>query len=153
MWHQDALWEESKHCCRPCTPFYRNVIPWWLWPLSVGYCAVPLSKNGSGMVWGAQQQVWGVDLASKFPGSQSSRASVGCAGQQVPSTQLTGPKWSAANILSPDTTAHLQESSGVHAMMGQVCFGSKRGTHTILGRWSWCYACSVYIHVGSHCFF
>ena len=25
-----------KHCCRPCTLFHRNGIPWWLWPLSVG---------------------------------------------------------------------------------------------------------------------
>ncbi|KAK3554377.1 hypothetical protein QTP70_023086, partial [Hemibagrus guttatus] len=34
----------------------------------------------------------------------------------------------------PDTTAHLQGSSGVHASTGQGCFVSKRGTNTILGR-------------------
>ena len=30
-----------QHCCRPCTPFHGNHIPWWLWPLSAGYCAMP----------------------------------------------------------------------------------------------------------------
>ena len=45
-------------------------------------------------------------------------------------------KGSAANTLVPDTTAHLKGSSGVHASMGQGCFGSKRGTNKILGRWS-----------------
>ncbi|KAK3541647.1 hypothetical protein QTP86_033848, partial [Hemibagrus guttatus] len=59
--------------------------------------------------------------------------------KQVPSmeaitSQLTGPKRSAANILVPDPTAHLQGSSGVHASTGQGCFGSKQGTDTILGR-------------------
>ncbi|KAK3534682.1 hypothetical protein QTP86_020344 [Hemibagrus guttatus] len=82
-----------------------------------------------------------VDLASKFPRSQSNPASVGCAGQKSlihggPTSQLTGLKGSAANILVPDTTAHLQGSSGVHALTCQDCFGSKRGTNTILGRQS-----------------
>ncbi|KAK3514617.1 hypothetical protein QTP70_021529, partial [Hemibagrus guttatus] len=36
-----------------------------------------------------------------------------------PTSQLTGLKGSAANILVPDTTAHLQGSSGAHASMGQ----------------------------------
>ena len=57
-----------------------------------------------------------------------------------PTSQLTGHKGSAANILVPDTTAHLQGSSGIHSSVGQGCFGSKRGTNTILGRWSQCYA-------------
>ncbi|KAK3538044.1 hypothetical protein QTP70_027398, partial [Hemibagrus guttatus] len=35
-----------------------------------------------------------------------------------PTSQLTGLKGSAANILMPDTTAHLQGSSGVHAWTG-----------------------------------
>ncbi|KAK3515693.1 hypothetical protein QTP70_028532 [Hemibagrus guttatus] len=73
-----------------------------------------------------------------FPRSQSNRASVGCAGQTRPihggpTSQLRELKGSAANILVPDTTAHLQGSSGVHASTGQGCFGSKRGTNTILG--------------------
>ncbi|KAK3543536.1 hypothetical protein QTP70_023867, partial [Hemibagrus guttatus] len=77
-------------------------------------------------------------LVSKFPRSQSNRASVGCTGQTspihgVPTSQLAGLKGSAANILVPDTTAHLQ-GSGVHALMGQGCFGSKRRTNTILVR-------------------
>ncbi|KAK3552505.1 hypothetical protein QTP86_012635 [Hemibagrus guttatus] len=46
--------------------------------------------------------------------------SVGCAGQtspihKGPTSQLTGLKGSAANILVPDPTAHLQGSSGVQA--------------------------------------
>ncbi|KAK3526241.1 hypothetical protein QTP70_020394 [Hemibagrus guttatus] len=44
----------------------------------------------------------------------------GCAGQTSPihggpTSQLRGLKGSAANIFVPDTTAHLQGSSGVHA--------------------------------------
>lgn len=35
---------------------------------------MPQSKNGSEMVWGAQQQVWGVDMASKLPISKSGQA-------------------------------------------------------------------------------
>ena len=35
------------------------------------------------------------------------------------------------DLLVPDTTAHLQGSSGVHASMGQGCFGSNGGTNTI----------------------
>ncbi|KAK3513688.1 hypothetical protein QTP70_028775 [Hemibagrus guttatus] len=63
--------------------------------------------------------------------SQFNRASVRCAGQTSPihggpTSQLKGLKGSSANILVPDTTAHLQGSSGVHASMGQGCFGSKR---------------------------
>lgn len=34
------------------------------------------------------------------------------------------------------TTTHLQGSSEVHTSMGLGCFGSKRWTNTILGRWS-----------------
>ena len=51
-----------------------------------------------------------------------------------PTSQLTGLKESAANILVPDTRAHRQGSSGVHTLKAQGCFGSKRGTNTILGR-------------------
>ncbi|MBN3308071.1 DISC1 protein, partial [Amia calva] len=52
--------------------------------------------------------------------SQSNQASMGCAGQTSPihggpTSQFTGLKGSAANVLVPDTTAHLQRSSGVHA--------------------------------------
>ncbi|MCI4375370.1 hypothetical protein PGIGA_G00108680 [Pangasianodon gigas] len=62
-------------------------------------------------------RVQDVDLASKFPRSQSHRASVGCAGQTSlihggPTSQLTGLKGSAANVLVPDTTA---QPCGVHA--------------------------------------
>ncbi|KAK3560338.1 hypothetical protein QTP86_006422 [Hemibagrus guttatus] len=55
---------------------------------------------------------------------------------ETPPYNLQGPKGSAANILVPDPTAHLQGSSGVHSLTGQGCFGSKRLTNTILGRWS-----------------
>ena len=40
---------------------------------------------------------------------------------------------SMEDLFVPDTTAHLQRSS---ASMGRGCFGSKRGTYTIWGRWS-----------------
>lgn len=74
--------------------------------------------------------------------SYYNQASVGCAGHtnnqfmELPISQRTGLKGSAANILVPDTTAQLQGSSGVHDSMGQGCFGSKIGTNTILARWS-----------------
>ncbi len=62
-------------------------------------------------------------------------------------SQVTGFKGYAANILVPDTTAHFQGYSGGHAWMGQGCFGSKRGTNTILGR---CSGWSVHILHVSH---
>lgn len=69
---------------------------------------------------------------STFPVSQSSRASVRCAGQTSPihglALQRTGFKGSAANFLVPDTTP-----VRLRALMAQCCFGSK-----IFGRWSYC---------------
>ncbi|KAK3539460.1 hypothetical protein QTP70_008489 [Hemibagrus guttatus] len=60
---------------------------------------------------------------ASFSRSQSNRASVGCARQTSPihggpTSQLTGLKGSAASILVPDTTAHNQGSSGIHASTG-----------------------------------
>ena len=78
-------------------------------------------SDGCGLVL-REQQDWGVDLASKFSRSQSKSLIHG-----GPTSQLTGLKGSGANILVPDTTAHLQGSSGVHALMVQGCFGSKGG--------------------------
>ena len=69
-------------------------------------------------------------MASKFPRFQSNRVSVGCAGQ----TSLI----------------HGGSTSQVHASTGQVNFGSKMGTNTILRRWSYCYARSVYLHNANH---
>lgn len=40
------------------------------------------------------------------------------------------------NFLVPDTTAHMQVSSGVNALMSQGCSASKGWTNTILGSWS-----------------
>lgn len=74
----------------------------------------------------------------------------GCAGQTSPihggpTSQLTGLKISAANILVPNTTAHLSGSNGVPYLDGSgLFFGSKSRMSTILGSWSWCYAWSVY---------
>lgn len=38
-WHQGGFYFEiynlPKHCCRWCTSFYGNCIPWWPWPLSI----------------------------------------------------------------------------------------------------------------------
>ncbi|KAK3536019.1 hypothetical protein QTP70_025289, partial [Hemibagrus guttatus] len=95
-------------------------------------------------------QEWFDDLNNQFevltpppnsPDLKSNPASVGCAGQTSPihggpTSQLTRLEGSAANILVSDPTAHVQGSSGVHASMGQGCFGSKNGTDTILGRFS-----------------
>ena len=50
------MYHLPKNCRRPRTPFHGNCIPWWMWPLSAGWCAMPQSKNGSGMVWGTQPQ-------------------------------------------------------------------------------------------------
>ncbi|ROI36348.1 hypothetical protein DPX16_11289 [Anabarilius grahami] len=43
--------------------------------------------------------------------------------------------WPAANILVPDTTAHLQWSSGVYASMGHGCFGKPLRTWGNLDEW------------------
>lgn len=58
------------------------------------------------------------------------RAKFSCApvGYAGPTLQLTGLKTSITNLLVPDTTAHHQRSCGVHASMGQNCFGRTRGT-------------------------
>lgn len=63
-----------------------------------------------------------------FPGSKSIWASVECAGKTSlihgsPTSQLTGIIGSAANVLLPDTTRHLQRSCKVNALMCQSCFG------------------------------
>lgn len=57
--------------------------------------------------------------------SQSSTAS---AGQTCPihggcTSEFTELIGFAAHVLVPDTTDHLQGSSGVHALIGQSCFG------------------------------
>lgn len=44
-----------------------------------------------------------------------------------PTSQLTGLTGSAADVLVPDTTSHLQRSRGVHASMGQSCLAVKGG--------------------------
>lgn len=41
-----------------------------------------------------------------------------------PTSQRTGLKDSVAHVLVPDTTAHFEGLSGVHALMSQECFGS-----------------------------
>lgn len=59
-----------------------------------------------------------------------------------------GLKGSAANILVPDTSAHVLGSGGV--LPGQGCFGSKKENSTILGRGSWRYVWSVYMSKCEH---
>lgn len=78
----------------------------------------------------------GVDLDFESNRSQSSWTSVGCAGQtslihRDSSSELTGLKGSPANIMVPNTRAHLQESSGVHAS-GSGLFWEQVGTIMIL---------------------
>ena len=112
----------AKHCCRPFAPFHGNSIPWLLWPLSAGQCTVLQSKNGSGMVWGAQPRVWGVDLASKFSRSHSSRASVRCAGQTSPIHRGPTSQFTGLICWCQHTFRGLVEAS-----TGQSCFSSKWG--------------------------
>ena len=73
------MYHLPNQCCRPCTPFHGNGVPWWLWVMRRA-TKQKWFRNGLR----AQQRVWGVELASKFPRSQSSWASVGCAGQKSP---------------------------------------------------------------------
>ena len=44
-----------------------------------------------------------------------------------PTSKLTGLTGSAADVLVPDTTAHLQRSNRVHASMDQSCLAVKGG--------------------------
>lgn len=101
--HQDPIWTESKlaeavWCFGQFSPGRPSILPsmdvnvtfttylikpWWLWPLSAAQSVLPQSKNDLGTVWGAQQCVWGVDLASKFLRCHSNQTSMRCAGQQV----------------------------------------------------------------------
>ncbi len=92
-------------------------------------------KVGSGMVWGTWQRVQGVALDSRFLRSQYT--SIGCAGPTNPihggpTSQLAG---SAAKVLVPDTTWHVQRPSWVHALTYPSCFGITRETYTVLCRW------------------
>lgn len=59
------------------------------------------------------ERVQGVDMASKFPGAQSNRESVGRAGQispihEGPTWKLTGLEGSAANVWVPDSVGCIQ---------------------------------------------
>lgn len=95
-WHQDTLWKEfkraggsmmvcsaakpwtllsmgmlyttyPKHCCRWCTSSSTRITD------------TATKKSGSGMVWEAQQWLWGADWPSNF--KNLNPASVGCARQ------------------------------------------------------------------------
>lgn len=61
---------------------------------------------------------------------------------KAPACKLTG---SAANILAPETTAYLQRSSEVDALLSQGCFGRKKWDQSPLGRKALCYESLVYI--------
>lgn len=80
--------------------------------------------------------VSGIDTATIFHRSESNWAFVGYTGQtssihiedmRGPTSQLTGFKWTVANILVPDTTTHFQGSSGVKA--SGLCWKEKRDQH------------------------
>lgn len=93
------MYHLPKQCCRPCTPFHGTDISWWLWPLSPGRVPCHEAK----MI-----QEWFLSASA---------------------SQFTGLRGSAANILEPDTTAHLHR---VNTSTGQSCFDSKCGTNRIL---------------------
>lgn len=126
----------------PNNGYMRKSIPCGLFPGA--YRALPQSKNCSTTVWGAQEPIWSVHLAPKFPRSQSNQSinhlqdvlDRQVRPMKAPPGKPTGLKGSGANILVSDTTTHRQGSSGVCASTDQSCFGSKMGTNTILGRWS-----------------
>lgn len=86
-----------------------------------------------------------VDWFSKFCRCQSGQASAGSNGTRTIHGGLTrqhaGPKRSATNILSSDTTGHLCYD---HALTAQSCFGCARGTCIILTRWFNCCSWLVY---------
>lgn len=63
-----------------------------------------------------------IDLASKFPRSQSYRASVECAGKQVWSIE-----GSAAKVLVPEITGYLQISCKIYVLMGKSCLAKIKG--------------------------
>lgn len=89
-----------KHFCRTCTP-------------SAGFKPCQKEKWFT-KIWEARQWVWGVHLTSKFFRSHSNQASVECAGQLSlinggPPLQPIQLKGCIANILVPDTTAHIVE--------------------------------------------
>lgn len=85
-------------------------------PMTVAFFSCGLfSSSATKKRWFPQEWVWGVDLASRFPRSQSNQASVECAAQTsptqgCPTSQLTRPKGFVAYILVPVTAAHLQGS-------------------------------------------
>lgn len=65
----------------------------------------------------------------KFPQSQSVEATDLIHG--VPTSKLPGLKGPAANVLAPDSSAHIQTYCGVHASKHQDRFGSKGDLHHI----------------------
>ena len=135
----DITWILLGHVPPTYILLQANYTPSWQW----------YSPNGSGLF---QQdnvlchtakniQEWfeehdsehdSVGLASKFPSSQSNRASVWI--KKVhggPTLQFTGLKGSAAKRLG----VRYYRSSGVHATTGHSCSGGMRGSYTLLGRW------------------
>lgn len=82
-----------------CTTYLRiagdHVHPFMetIFPDCSGFFQLRQSNNGSGMVWGARQQVWGVDSTSKFPRYESNCVSVRCAGQTSLVTMEATTPW------------------------------------------------------------
>lgn len=89
----------------------------------------------------APASVQGVNVDSKFPRSQSNWASMRCTGWTnlihggSPCNVQDLQDMLLPALLLPDTTGHVQRSCWVHTVMHQSCFGSTRGTYTILGKW------------------
>ena len=111
-------------------------------PLPVLHSAAP--HNSSGLVWGTSQRAQGVHLAFEFGWSHTSRTYVECTGRTTPinrgpTSQLTRPEGSDANVLVPDTRGHLPQSCEVHATTRQSCLGCTRTSNTTLGRWFKCF--------------
>ena len=159
-WHQDALWEEGKPVEAVWWFGQCSGNPWVLPSSWMFFWHVPptsaLLQTMNSLSW-KQYSLMAVASFSRIMchatkqkwfrnGLRSTTMRLRCwLGLQIPKisiqlsmeihggpiSQLTGLKGSAANILVPDTTAHLQESNGVYASTGQGCFGSKRETNSI----------------------
>lgn len=82
-----------------------------------GQRALPLCKNGSGMVCGAEQLVCGVDLALKFLRSQSIQVSVEGSFMET----------------SPHNLQNLKDL--LLTAQGQIIHNIFMGTETLFGRW------------------
>lgn len=115
-WHscECYTYHPPKHCSRSSTSFNGNSIPYLQWPLC------------SGMIWGNQRhglglQIFWISVWSNICGMWWTTSAI------VWGT-VSQLKLSAANVLVPEKTPHLQRPCGVHSLTGHSCFGRMLGS-------------------------